>query len=130
MLADINEIDAMYVNTVLTAMVKWQKDVTLAITDMHTDDCAVWDANRNALDESTQKFREMCEASCIKRAKAREAHQGAVMAGDEKDPVIELLDWVLIKTREVANRAIENFQKQFEEALEAPHACQTSPHPS
>ena len=38
-LADINEIDATYIDTVLTAMAKWQKDVTLAITDMYTDDC-------------------------------------------------------------------------------------------
>ena len=68
MLADINEIDTAYVDTVLTAMAKWQMDVTLVITDMHTDDCAVWDTNRNAIDESTQKFGEMCEASRIKRA--------------------------------------------------------------
>ena len=120
MLADINEIDAAYVDTVLTAMAKWQMDVTLVITDMHTDDCAVWDTNHNAIDESTQKFREMCEASCIKRANAREARQKAVVAGDEKDPVLELLDRVLIKTRQVVNRAIENFPKQFEEAL-VPH---------
>ena len=40
-LADIKEIDATYVNTVLTMMAKWQKDVTLAITDMYTDDCVV-----------------------------------------------------------------------------------------
>ena len=40
-LADINEIDATYVDTVLMAMAKWQMDVTLVITDMHTDDCAV-----------------------------------------------------------------------------------------
>ena len=117
MLADINEIDTVYVDTVLTAMVKWQMDVTLAITDMHTDDCAVWDANRNAIDESTQKFRETCEASRIKHANAREAHQKAVVAGDEKDPVFKLLDRVLIKTRQVANRAVENFQKEFKEAL-------------
>ena len=116
-LADINEIDTMYVDTVLMAMAKSQRDITLVITDMHTDDCAVWDMNRNALDESTQKFRETCEASCIKHAKAHEAHQEAVMAGDEKDPVIELLDRVLMKMREAVNRAIENFQKQFEEAL-------------
>ena len=116
-LADINEIDATYIDTVLTAMAKWQMDITLAITDMHTDDCAVWDANRNAIDESTQKFGEICEASHIKCANACEAHQKAVVAGDEKDPVLELLDRVLIKTRQVVNRAVENFQKQFEEAL-------------
>ena len=40
-----------------------------------------------------------------------------MVAGDEKDPVIELLDRVLVKTRQAANRAMENFQKQFEEAL-------------
>ena len=119
-LADINEIDAAYIDTVLTAMVKWQMDITLAITDMHTDDCAVWDANRNTIDESTQKFGETCKASCIKCAKGGGAHQKAVVAGNEKDPVIELLDWVLIKTRQAANRAVENFQEQFEEAL-VPH---------
>ena len=117
LLADINEIDAAYVDTVLTAMAKWQMDVTLAITDMHTDDCAVWDANCNAIAESTQKFRETCKASRIKRANAREARQKSVVAGDEKDPVVELLDQVLIKMRQAVNRAVENFQKQFEEAL-------------
>ena len=116
-LADINEIDATYIDMVLTAMAKWQMNVTLAITDMYTDDCSVLDANRNAIDESTQKFREMCEASRIKHAAACEARKKAVVAGDEKDPVIELLDLVLIKTRQAANRAVENFQKQFEEAL-------------
>ena len=52
-LADINEIDATYVDTVLTAMGKWQKDVTLAIADMHSNDCVIWDAKRNAIDEAT-----------------------------------------------------------------------------
>ena len=117
MLADINEIDAVYIDTVLTAMAKWQMDVTLAITDMHTDDCAVWDANRNAIDESTQKLGETCEASRIKCANAHEACQKAVVAGKERDPVLKLLDWVLIKMRQAVNRAVENFQKQFEEAL-------------
>ena len=116
-LADINEIDATYIDTVLTVMVKWQKDVTLAITDMYTDDCVVWDAKHNAIDEATQKFGETCEASRIKCAAAHEACQKAVVAVDEKDPVIELLDWVLVKMRQAANRAVENFQKQFEEAL-------------
>ena len=55
-LADINEIDTTYVDTVLMAMAKWQKDVTLTITDMYTDDCVVWDAKCNAIDEATQKF--------------------------------------------------------------------------
>ena len=72
-LADINEIDATYVDMVLTAMAKWQKDITLAITDMYTDDCVVWDAKRNAIDEATQKFEETCEASRIKRAAVHEA---------------------------------------------------------
>ena len=31
-LADINEIDATYIDTVLMAMVKWQKDITLLMT--------------------------------------------------------------------------------------------------
>ena len=84
---------------------------------MHTDDCVVWDTKRNAIDEAKQKFGGTCKASHIKHATAREAHQKAVVAGDEKDPVIELLDRVLIKTRQVANKAVENFQKQFEEAL-------------
>ena len=97
MLADINEINATYVNIVLTAMAKWQKDVTLAITDMYTDDCVVWDAKCNAIDEATQKFGKTCEASRIKRADAREACQKAVVAGNEKDPVIELLNQVLDK---------------------------------
>ena len=69
------------------------------ITDMYTDDCVVWDAKHNAIDEATQKFGETCKASRIKHAAARETHQRAVVAGDEKDPVIKLLDWVLVKTR-------------------------------
>ena len=93
-LADINEVDATYVDTVLVAMGKWQRDVTLSIADMHTDDCVVWDAKHNAIDEATQEFGEACEASRIKRAVALEAHQRAVVEGDEKDPVIELLDQV------------------------------------
>ena len=52
-----------------------------------------------------------------KRAAAHEAHQKAVVAGDKKDPVIKLLDQVLVKMRQAANKAVENFQKQFEEAL-------------
>ena len=119
MLADINEIDTTYIDMVLTAIAKWQMDITLAITDMHTDDCAVLDANRNAIHESTQKFGETCEASRIKPAAAHEAYQKAVVAGNEKDPVIELLDRVLIKMRQAVNRAIENFQKQFKEVLVA-----------
>ena len=117
MLADINEVDATYVDTVLVAMGKWQKDITLMIADMHTDDCIVWDTKRNAIDEATQEFGEACEASRIKHAITREARQRAVVEGDKKDPVIKLLDWVPIKMREVANKAMEAFQKQFEEAL-------------
>ena len=116
-LADINEVDATYVDTVLVAMGKWQKDITLTIGDMHTDDCVVWDTKRKAIDEATQEFRKACEASRIKRAVAHEAHQRAMVEGDKKDPVIELLDWVLIKMREAANKAMEAFQNQFEEAL-------------
>ena len=92
-LADLNEVDATYIDTVLMAMGKWQKDITLAIVDMHTDDCVVWDAKRNAIDEATQEFGETCEASCIKHANACEAHQRALVEGDEKDPLVELLDW-------------------------------------
>ena len=84
---------------------------------MHTNDCVVWDAKCKAIDEATQEFGKACKASRIKRAIAREAHQKAVVEGNEKDLVIELLDQVLIKTREVANKAVEAFQKQFEEAL-------------
>ena len=69
------------------------------------------------INEATQEFGETCEASHIKRAAACEAHQKAVLKGDEKDPVIELLDQVLVKTREVVNKAMEAFQKQFEEVL-------------
>ena len=98
-------------------MGKWQKDIILAIADMHTNDCVVWDAKRNAIDEATQEFGETCKASHITRAKAREARQRAVVEGNEKDPVVELLDWVLVKMREVTNIAMEGFQKQFEEAL-------------
>ena len=116
-LADINDIDATYIDMVLMAMAKWQKDVTLMITDMYTDDCVVWDAKCNTIDEATQKFGETCEASHIKCAAAREARQRAVVEGDKKNPVIELLDRVLVKTREAANKAMEAFQKQFEEAL-------------
>ena len=116
-LADIHEVDPTYVDTVLVAMGKWQKDITLAIADMHTDDCVVWDAKHKAIDEATLEFGEACEASRIKRAVAREACQRAMVEGNEKDPVIELLDRVLIKTREAANKAMEVFQKQFEEAL-------------
>ena len=54
--ADINEVDATYVDTVLVAMGKWQKDVTLLIVDMHTNDCVVWDAKCNAIDKATQEF--------------------------------------------------------------------------
>ena len=116
-LADKNEVDATYVDTVLVVIGKWQKDVTLTIADMHTDDCVMWDAKHNAIDEATQEFGEACEASRIKCTIACEARQRAMVEGNEKDPVIELLDRVLIKMREVANKAIEAFQKQFEEAL-------------
>ena len=108
-LADINEIDATYVDMVLTVMAKWQKDVTLAITDMYTVGCVVWDAKHNAIDEATRKFGEMCKASHIKHAAAHEARQRAVVEGDEKDPVIKLLDRVLVKMRKAVNKAMEAF---------------------
>ena len=57
---------------------------------MYTDNCVVWDAKHNAINETTQKFGEMCEARHIKRAAAHEVRQKAVVAGDEKNPVIEL----------------------------------------
>ena len=70
-LVDLNEVDATYVETVLEAMRKWQMDVTLAIMAMHIDDCAMWDANRNAIYNATQEFGQACEASHIKHATAR-----------------------------------------------------------
>ena len=119
-LADLNEVDATYVETVLEAMRKWQASVTLAVTAMHTNDCTVWDANRNAIDDATWDFGKVCKASRIKHAKACEAHQTAIVEGKENDPIIELLDKVLEKTRVVANQAVHAFQKQFKEVL-VPH---------
>ena len=119
-LADLNEVDATYVETVLEAMRKWQADVTLMVTAIHTDACTVWDTNRNAIDDATWDFRKVCEASRMKHAKDCEAHQKAVAEGKEKDPVIELLDKVPEKTRVVANQAVDAFQKQFKKAL-VPH---------
>ena len=116
-LADLNEVDATYVDTVLEVMRKWQADITLAIMDMHTDNCVVWDAKCNAINEATWKFGQTCKASRIMRANAHEAHQKAVVEGDEKDPVVELLDLVLEKTRKAANFSVKAFQKQFEEVL-------------
>ena len=52
-LVNVNEIDTTYMDTVLEGMTKWQVTVALAITDMHTDDCAVQDAKRIAIDEAT-----------------------------------------------------------------------------
>ena len=77
----------------------------------------VWDAKCNAIDEATQEFGETCEASRITHANAHEARQRAVVEGNEKDPVVELLDWVLVKMREAANITMGAFQKQFEEVL-------------
>ena len=119
-LADLNKVDATYVETVLKAMRKWQADVTLAVTAMHTDDCTVWDANCNAIDDATWDFGKVCEASRIKHAKAHEACQKAIVEGKEKDPIIKLLDKVLEKTRVAANQAVDAFQKQFKEVL-VPH---------
>ena len=116
-LADLNEVDTTYVDTVLVVMGKWQKDITLTIADMHIDDCVMWDAKCKAIDEATQEFGKACETSRIKCGVAREACQKVLVEGNKKDPVIELLDWVLVKTREAANKAMEAFQKQFEEAL-------------
>ena len=91
-------------------------DITLSITYMHTDDCVVWDTKHNTIDEATRKFGQTCETSHIMCAEACEACQKAVVEGDEKDPVVELLDKVLEKTRIV----VEAFQNQFKEAL-VPH---------
>lgn len=116
-LADLNEVDATYMDTVLEAMGKWQAEVTLAIMDMHTDDCTVWDLKCEALDKATRVFGKTCEASHITRANACEARHRSVMEGDEKDPIIALLDQVLEKTRVAANLVVQAFQKQFEEVL-------------
>ena len=116
-LADLNEVDTTYVETILEAMRKWQADVTLAIVAMHTDNCTEWDTNHNAINNSTWKFRQVCKASHIKRAKAHKACQKAIVEIDENDPMIKLLDKVLEQTRIVANQAVDAFQKQFKEAL-------------
>ena len=116
-LVDLNEVDATYVDTVLEAMRKWQADVTLAITDMHTDDCVMWDAKHNTINKATQKFGQTCETSRITCAKAREACQKAVIEGNKKDPVVELLDQVLEKTRRAVNHTVEAFQMQYKRAL-------------
>ena len=55
-LVDLNEVDATYIDTVHEAMRKWQADITLAIADMHTDDCAMWDVKRDANNEATWMF--------------------------------------------------------------------------
>ena len=62
-------------------------------------------------------FGEVCEGSHLKRAKAHEAHHKAIVEDEEKDPIIELLDKVLEKTRKAANLAVVAFQKQSKEAL-------------
>ena len=111
-LAQVNDIDATYVDTLLEVMTKWQVTISLTITDMHTNDCAVWDAKHDALDEATQDIGKTCETNRIKHA-----HHKAVVAGDEKDPIVELLDWVLVKMREAVNLMVVAFQKQFKEAL-------------
>ena len=108
-LVNMNEVDATYIDTVLEAMTKWQATVALAITDMHTDDCVVWDTKCNVIDKATQTFGEVCEASCLLRADTREACHKAIVEGEEKDPIIELLDQVLEKTRRAANLAVVAF---------------------
>ena len=57
-LVEVNDIDATYVNAMLEAMTKWQVTVSLTITDMHTNNCAMWDAKHDALNEATQDFGE------------------------------------------------------------------------
>ena len=119
-LADLNEVDATYVDSVLEAMRKWQVDVSLAMTAMHTEDCTMWDAKCKALNEATQKFGEKCEVSQVTCAKICKAHRKALVKGDEDNPVVILLEKVLKKTRVAANHAVEGFQKKFEQAL-LPH---------
>ena len=114
---DLNEVDAIYIDTILEVMRKWQAAVTLAIADMQTDDCAMWDVKCNVIDEATQIFGQTCEAICIKRATSRDIRRKVVVEGDAKDPLVELLDWVLEKTRKAVNLAVAAFQKQFKEAL-------------
>ena len=116
-LADINEVDATYIDTVLEAMRTWHMTVTLALKDMQMDDCVVWDAKCKAINEATLKFGQVCEASHIEHANACEDRHKAVVEGDAKDPIVELLHCVLGRTRQVANIAVAAFQKHFEEAL-------------
>ena len=115
--ADVNEVDATYIDMVLDAMRTWHTTVTLAIMDMQTDDCVVWDAKCKDIDKATLKFGQVCEDSRIKCANAHEDRCKAVMEDDAKDPVVKLLDRVLVKTRRVANAPVTAFQKHFEEAL-------------
>ena len=112
-LADLNEADVTYINTVFEVMRAWQSKVSLAVTDMRMDDCNVWDAKCNTIDEATMRFDQICETSRITCAKVHEEQCKAVKKGDAPDPVLELLDRVLEKTRVVANMAVEAFQKQF-----------------
>ena len=95
----------------------WHTTVTLAVMDMHIDDCIVWDAKHKALDEATNTFGRSCEQAHIMHAKAREAQHKAIQKGQAPDHVVALLDWVLLKTRTAANTAVDAFQKQFHDTL-------------
>ena len=116
-LADLNEVDSTYVNTVLDAMRTWHTTVTLAMMDMHMVDYAIWDAKCDALDEATTTFGKVCETACIMHAEAQEDQHKAIKEGDAADPVVELLYQVLVKMRKVANVVVDVFQKQFYQTL-------------
>ena len=47
----------------------------------------------------------------IKHTNAHETCHKVVVEGDTKDPVVELLDWVLEKKRKAANLVVAAFQK-------------------
>ena len=116
-LADLNEADSQYVNSMLDATGTWHRTVVLTVADIHTDSAAVWDTKRDLLDQATTTFSQACEKACIKHAEAQEAQQEAIKKGEANDLVITLLDKVLEQTWVAANVVVKEFQKQFNEVL-------------
>ena len=104
-LADLNEVDATYVDTILEVMRTWHTTVILAMTGTHTEDHTIWDAKCDTLDEATTKFSQVYETARITCTKAWDDQHKAIQEGDARDPVVDLLDWVLVKTRRAANVA-------------------------
>ena len=100
-LAHLNEVDTNYVHTILDVMKTWHATVT----DMHTEDHAIWDAKHKTLYEATSTFGLACKTACIACAKAQDDQQQAVEEGDPKDIIVALLDWDLESTRKVVNAA-------------------------